>query len=67
MEAGGLIKSEWDTDSAAGPARRVYQLTDAGHQYLSEWVEYLRATEKSLRHFLDSYDEHMRIGKGKHH
>jgi poly-beta-hydroxybutyrate-responsive repressor len=67
MEAGNLIKSEWDTDSTAGPARRVYQLTDVGHRYLSEWVEYLRATEQSLRHFLDAYDEHMKTGKGEHH
>jgi PadR family transcriptional regulator PadR len=34
MEKDGLCKSEWDTFSGAGPARRVYSITDAGEAYL---------------------------------
>jgi PadR family transcriptional regulator PadR len=30
MEKDGLCKSEWETTSSGGPARRVYSITDAG-------------------------------------
>jgi len=67
MEAAGLVQSEWDTASSGGPARRVYRLTRAGHQYLADWAEYLRETDSVLHHFLTHYDRHMKEGKGEYH
>jgi PadR family transcriptional regulator PadR len=67
MEAAGLVQSEWDTESSGGPARRVYRLTKAGHQYLTDWVENLRETDDALHHFLTAYDRHMDEGTGEYH
>jgi PadR family transcriptional regulator PadR len=67
LEAAGLVQSEWDTQSSAGPARRVYRLTDAGHGYLADWAENLRETDSVLHHFLTAYDRHMKEGTGEHH
>jgi poly-beta-hydroxybutyrate-responsive repressor len=60
LEAAGLVQSEWDTDSSAGPARRVYRLTEAGQRHLSEWVENLREMDSALHHFLAAYDQHIK-------
>jgi poly-beta-hydroxybutyrate-responsive repressor len=67
LEAQGMVTSSWDTDTTAGPPRRVYRLTEAGHRYLAEWVADLRATDRILHRFLDAYDEHMAHGDGEHH
>jgi PadR family transcriptional regulator PadR len=56
MEEDGLVRSEWDTESAAGPARRVYELTREGRERLSEWAEELRHTDRVLHHFLEAVD-----------
>jgi len=67
LEAAGLVQSEWDTESSAGPARRVYRLTEAGHHYLADWVEDLRETDSVLHHFLAAYDRHMKDSRGEYH
>jgi poly-beta-hydroxybutyrate-responsive repressor len=67
LEAAGLVDSEWDTESSSGPARRVYRLAKAGHDYLAGWVEDLRDTDRSLHHFLRAYDQHMNEGEGEYH
>ncbi|MFL7809626.1 MAG: helix-turn-helix transcriptional regulator [Anaerolineae bacterium] len=56
MEEEGLVRSEWDTESTAGPARRVYELTREGHERLNEWAEELRHTDLVLHHFLETVD-----------
>ena len=67
LEAAGLVRSAWDTQSVGGPARRVYHLTQAGHQYLADWVAYLRETNEVITHFLQAYDRHMQEGTGEYH
>jgi len=67
LEARGVLVSSWNTDSTAGPPRRVYRLTEAGDRYLAEWVADLRATDHILHRFLEAYDEHMAQGDGEHH
>ena len=67
LEAAGLIQSEWDTESSAGPARRVYRLTQDGHHHLADWVESLRETDSVLHQFLTAYDQHIRDGRGEYH
>ncbi|MEJ2555061.1 MAG: helix-turn-helix transcriptional regulator [Anaerolineae bacterium] len=64
LESAGLVESEWDTESSAGPARRVYRLTEAGRRYLVDWVEELRETDSALHHFLAAYDRHVKGGRG---
>jgi PadR family transcriptional regulator PadR len=63
LEAAGLVQSEWDTDSSAGPARRVYRLTQAGQHHLSDWVENLRKMDRRLHNFLAAYDQHIKGSK----
>ncbi|MDR3726230.1 MAG: helix-turn-helix transcriptional regulator [Terracidiphilus sp.] len=38
LEENGHVTSTWDTDTA-GPARRVYSLTESGRAHLQEWSE----------------------------
>ncbi len=64
LESAGLVESEWDTESSAGPARRVYRLTEAGRRYLVDWVEELQETDSALHHFLAAYDRHVKGGRG---
>jgi PadR family transcriptional regulator PadR len=56
MEEDGFVRSEWDTETTAGPARRVYEMTDAGMAYLTQWAEDLRETDRVLHHFLEAVE-----------
>jgi poly-beta-hydroxybutyrate-responsive repressor len=58
LEEEGFVTSRWDTDSA-GPARRLYKITEDGDEYLAWWVRDLRETEKVLHRFSEMYEEHM--------
>src|ERR671917_572858 len=55
MEKDGLCKSEWDTSNGAGPARRVYTITDAGEAYLGFWVEALEQYRRNMDFFFSLY------------
>ena len=55
MEKDGLCNSEWDTSSGAGPARRVYSITDAGEAYLGFWVEALEQYRRNMDFFFSLY------------
>lgn len=67
MEGAGLVRSEWQSNITAGPARRVYSLTTDGDRGLANWVSDLRATDGVLAHFLKIYEKHMREGTGDYH
>jgi len=58
LEVHGFVTSRWDAGDA-GPARRLYHLTEQGDRFLASWVEDLRATDGVLHHFLEAYDSHM--------
>jgi poly-beta-hydroxybutyrate-responsive repressor len=55
FEQDGLVASAWDTEGR-GPARRVYQLTAAGREYLEWWVADIRRTRAQLAQFLAEYE-----------
>jgi PadR family transcriptional regulator PadR len=55
LEEDGLVCSSWDT-SNAGPARRVYALTDLGAETLHSWVVDIRQTRQGLDDFLAEYE-----------
>ena len=57
MEEQHLVESEWDTETSAGPARRVYRLTQQGSQHLEQWVQDLRETDRVLHHFIEQAEQ----------
>ncbi len=61
FEEEGLVRSSWDT-SSAGAARRVYELTDQGREYLHAWAVNIRRTRERLDRFLAEYETHFSIG-----
>jgi PadR family transcriptional regulator PadR len=60
LEEREFVASHWDT-GGAGPARRLYTITEDGDRYLAWWVADLRETDRMLHHFLATYDSHMEI------
>lgn len=67
LERNGMVTSTWDTTSSAGPARRVYHLTETGDRYLAAWMADLRETTRMLNAFLAEYERHMLEGQGEYH
>ena len=59
--------STWDTSSSAGPARRVYHLTEEGDRYLTAWMADLHETVDMLEAFVAEYERHMARGEGEYH
>jgi PadR family transcriptional regulator, regulatory protein PadR len=53
----GLVSSAWDTE-APGPARRVYEITAEGLEYLHAWAVDLRRTRERLDRFLREYEDY---------
>lgn len=60
LEERDFVTSRWDT-GGAGPARRLYRITEEGDRYLAWWVDDLRETDRVLHHFLQTYDNHMEV------
>ena len=56
LEDQGLVSSEWD-DSLPGPAKRTYELTDAGAAALDRWAGVLVETRGRIDRFLHRYEE----------
>jgi len=54
FEQDGLVKSSWDVEGR-GPARRVYEITPDGIEYLHTWVDHIRSTRERLGRLLESY------------
>ncbi len=54
LEEEGYVCSTWDTQNA-GPARRVYELTDHGQEFLHAWAVTIDQTRQSLDRFLLEY------------
>lgn len=54
MEKDGMVSSIWDM-SVAGPARRVYTITQAGEVYLRYWSESLDQYRKMMNTFFELY------------
>jgi PadR family transcriptional regulator, regulatory protein PadR len=54
FEEEGLVRSTWDTPNT-GPARRVYELTGLGLEFLHVWAATIHHTQQSLERFLSEY------------
>jgi PadR family transcriptional regulator PadR len=55
LEEDGLVCSTWETQDS-GPARRVYELTDQGQEFLHAWAVTIHQTQQSLDRFLSEYE-----------
>jgi PadR family transcriptional regulator PadR len=55
FQADGLVSSSWNTE-APGPARRVYEITAEGLEYLHAWAVDIRRTRQRLDRFLQEYE-----------
>ena len=55
LEEEGIVTSEWDA-GLPGPAKRTYELTDAGRRLLDRWAEALREAQGAIADFLARYD-----------
>lgn len=64
FEQEGLVRSAWDTEGS-GPARRVYEITDEGVEYLRAWAVNIRRTRERLDRFLAEYQAHFRFEEGR--
>lgn len=62
FEEDGLARSTWDT-SGGGPARRVYELTDQGVEYLHAWAANIRHTRRRLSQFLSQYEAQFQMSE----
>ena len=56
LEEQGLVRSEWD-ETLPGPAKRTYELTEAGGAALERWAAALADTRARIDLFLRRYDE----------
>jgi poly-beta-hydroxybutyrate-responsive repressor len=55
MEQEGLMRSVWET-SASGPARRRYEVTAEGEDWLHLWGGTLRETQRVVARYLERYE-----------
>ena len=47
MEERGFVTSSWDT-SERGPAKKIYELTPAGHKCLARWISSLSEYHRAI-------------------
>ena len=62
FEEDGLVSSDWDT-GGTGPARRVYQITEKGREYLRAWAENIEHMRVRLKHFMEEYRKYLARGQ----
>jgi len=56
LEEEGIVRSEWSAD-LPGPAKRTYELTEAGRRLLDRWAEALRDAQGVIGGFLERYEQ----------
>jgi len=57
LEQSGLVRSDW-AESADGPERRVYRLTNKGARQLTHDAQALHQLSQTLQRFFEHYDAH---------
>ena len=55
LDESEYVHATWDTPDA-GPARRVFEITDAGRERLRAWVENMAELSDLLADYLSRYD-----------
>jgi PadR family transcriptional regulator, regulatory protein PadR len=59
LEEDGLVRSEWSAEEP-GPAKRTYELTDAGRRVLDDWATALGRARDRIDAFLTRYADERR-------
>ncbi len=67
MEDRGWVVSCWEEAGTLGPPRRVYRLTELGHEVLGQWAADLQEMRQMVDRILASYALHMEEGEGDYH
>jgi DNA-binding PadR family transcriptional regulator len=57
MEDQGWILPDWDMDSAQGPPRKVFEITDEGQEALTAWSTEIQELRDMLDAFLNAYGD----------
>ena len=55
MEQEGLCRSELETTTEGGPARRMYSITESGEEYLAAWAEACKQYQSVMDCFSQAY------------
>jgi len=63
LEKEELVRSSWDTEGK-GPARRLYEVTPEGIEFLHTWTINIRSTRNRLDRFLAEYESHFKSKEG---
>jgi len=61
LEGEGLLSSSWDTEGQ-GPARRLYEVTPEGVDFLHAWAGRAEHIRQCLGQFLTEYEDYFRKG-----
>jgi PadR family transcriptional regulator, regulatory protein PadR len=56
LEEEEIVRSEWSAE-LPGPAKRTYELTEAGRRLLDRWAEALQEAQEVIASFLRRYEE----------
>jgi PadR family transcriptional regulator, regulatory protein PadR len=57
FELEGYVRSTWNVETP-GPARRVYEITPVGIEYLHVWAEHVRGARARLGRLLQAYESY---------
>lgn len=60
LENHGFVRSRWNVGES-GPARKVYELTEAGLDNLDSWVTDLKNAREKLTDFISEYENFLLI------
>ena len=59
LEREGLVSSAWD-ELSAGPAKRVYAITESGRTVLDQWVRAFSKAQQQIEAFVNRYEQQRR-------
>lgn len=62
LEKENMVKSQWEAGEA-GPAKRLYEVTDEGKILLEEWGQSIQFTKSRLENYLKKYNSIISIRK----
>ncbi len=57
MEENGLVTSKWYTEGK-GAARRIYQITSLGKDYLKDYIDQLKSMKEQIDEFISFYEKY---------
>ncbi|MFC1953087.1 helix-turn-helix transcriptional regulator [Chloroflexota bacterium] len=64
LEYDGWVHSSWNMEGE-GPARRLYQVTPEGSEYLRTWAADIHLLQQQLSNFQTEYEAYLKTEKQK--